>query len=332
MKQIKPTSLILSDIRKTYPAGIEALRGVSLEVRPGEVFGLVGPNGAGKTTLLKVASGLLFPEAGTVVCDAMDITRHPKQAALFIGLMPDPLGVYTDVSAREYLEFFARLQEVPADRIDSAVNYAVDLLGLQPWLDDEVETLSAGWQRRLALGRVLLSDTPILLLDEPAAGLDVSARSELLGLVRTLAASGRTLVVSSHILPELQQLADRFAIINQGRWVTMASGQPFFTRDELQRGFTAAQWRLRCNRPTEAIQALTQRGLSAVIEGNSLIFSAQDEIAAAGVLKTVVESGVAVYEFHRRQVELTELVLQVLQHENQQSGHSEPPPTPRSPA
>jgi len=330
VKEIKPTSLILTDIRKTYPAGIEALRGVSLEVRPGEVFGLVGPNGAGKTTLLKVASGLLFPEAGTVVCGTTDITRRPKQAALFIGLMPDPLGVYTDVSAREYLEFFARLQEVPADRIDSVVNYAVDLLGLKPWLDDEVETLSAGWQRRLALGRVLLSDTPILLLDEPAAGLDVSARSELLGLVRTLAASGRTLVVSSHILPELQQLADRFAIINQGGWVNAAPDQPFFTRAELQRRISATRWCLRCNRPTEATQALARLGLAAAAENDMLIFSVADDATAAGALRVLIDSGVDVYEFHRRQVELTDLVLQVLQQDNQQAGAAAPPARSRA--
>lgn len=323
MKEIKPISLILSDIRKTYPAGIEALRGVSLEVHPGEVFGLVGPNGAGKTTLLKIASGLLFPEGGAVTCGETDITCRPKQAATFIGLMPDPLGVYTDISAREYLEFFARLQGVSVDRIDLVVNYAVDLLGLKPWLDDEVETLSAGWQRRLALGRVLLAETPILLLDEPAAGLDVAARSELLGLVRTLAASGRTLVVSSHILPELQQLADRFAVINRGRWVTMASGQPVFTRDELIRGFSAIHWRLRCNRPADASRLLAKRGLEVKMEDDSLIFTAPDETAAADVLKTVVESGLAVYEFHRQQVELTELVLQVLQHDNQQAGSGE---------
>ncbi|MEI7436640.1 MAG: ABC transporter ATP-binding protein [bacterium] len=327
MNQIKPTSLILTAIRKTYPAGIEALRGISMEVRPGEVFGLVGPNGAGKSTLLKIASGLLFPGAGSVFCGETDITRRPKQAAAFIGLMPDPLGVYTDISAREYLEFFARLQEVPADRIDAVVNYAVDLLGLQPWLNDEVETLSAGWQRRLALGRVLLADTPILLLDEPAAGLDVSARSELLGLVRTLAQSGRTLVVSSHILPELQQLADRFAIINQGRWVTMASGRPFFTRSELQSGFAAAHWQMRCNRPADAILALARHALNATLDGDSLSFTAADEITAAGGLKAVIESGVTVFDFHRQQVELTELVLQVLQSDNQQSG---PAPAHRS--
>ncbi len=334
MKAIQPTALILTEIRKTYPAGIEALQGVSLEVRPGEVFGLVGPNGAGKTTLLKVASGLLFPEAGAVFCGATEITRRPKQAAAFIGLMPDPLGVYTDVSAREYLDFFARLHGIPTGRIAAAVNSAVDILGLQPWLEDEVETLSAGWQRRLALGRVLLSDTPILLLDEPAAGLDVSARSELLGLVRKLAATGRTLVVSSHILPELQQLADRFAILNRGRWVTMASGQPFFTRGELQRGFSAAHWRLRCSRPADAARALARLEIGVTLEDEILVIAAADDPAAARALKAVVDSGSAVYEFQRQQVELTELVLQVLQNANQPSRGAPrpgPPSAPRSP-
>lgn len=322
---INPATLVLSDIRKTYPNGIEALRGVSLKVRPGEVFGLVGPNGAGKTTLLKVASGLLFPETGTVVCDGRDITRHPKQAAAFIGLMPDPLGVYTDVSAWEYLEFFARLQAIPLNQIKGRIDAAVDLMGLRPWLADEVETLSAGWQRRLALGRVLLADTPVLLLDEPAAGLDVSARSELLGLVRRLAESGRTLIVSSHILPELEQLADRFAIINQGRWVNAAPDQPFFTRAELQRGFSTARWRLRCNRPADAVQTLSRLGLDAHSEADILTFASADEAVAARALRAVIDSNVDVYEFQRQQVELTELVLQVLRQENWSTDGAVPP-------
>jgi ABC-2 type transport system ATP-binding protein len=320
MTRVQPTSLNLVDIWKTYPNGIEALRGVSLEVKPGEVFGLVGPNGAGKTTLLKVAGGLLFPETGNVTCAGVDITRRPKQAAKYIGLMPDPLGVYTDVSAREYLEFFARLQDIPFDQISGKIDHTVELLGLAPWLDDEVETLSAGWQRRLALGRVLLADTPVLLLDEPAAGLDVSARSELLAIVRRLAETGRTVAVSSHILPELQQLADRFAIINQGRWVNTASGQPFFTRAELERGFTMAEWCLRCSRPDNAVAVLARLGFNAKSAGNTLTFAAADDAAASGALKAVIADGVDVYEFYRRQVELTEMVLQILREDNQSSG------------
>jgi ABC-2 type transport system ATP-binding protein len=222
------------------------------------------------------------------------------------------------------------LHAIPPGQIEDKIRAAVDLLGLEPWLSDEVETLSAGWQRRLALGRVLLSDTPVLLLDEPAAGLDVAARSELLGLVRRLAASGRTLIVSSHILPELQQLADRFAIINQGRWVNAAPNQPFFTRAELQRGFSATRWCVRCNRPGDAVQALASLGLATATENNMLIFPTADDAAAAGILKALIHSGVDVYEFHRRQVELTDLVLQVLQQENQQAGAAAPPARSRA--
>ncbi|MFA7159416.1 MAG: ABC transporter ATP-binding protein [Kiritimatiellia bacterium] len=319
MTSIEPASLCLSDISKTYPNGIEALRGVSLELRPGEVFGLVGPNGAGKTTLLKVAAGLLYPETGMVSCSGLDITRQPKKAARLIGLMPDPLGVYTDVSAREYLEFFARLQDIPIHQISGKIDCAVEILGLSPWLDDEVETLSAGWQRRLALGRVLLADTPVLLLDEPAAGLDVYARSELLNTVRRLAETGRAVAVSSHILPELQQLADRFAIINQGRWVDITAGEPFFTRAELDHGFTMAEWCLRCSRPDIAGAVLARLGFSAKSGTGTLIFAAADDAAAARALKAVMDEGVDVYEFYRRQVELNELVLQILRDDNQSS-------------
>lgn len=320
---IAATILEINDVHKIYPNGIEALNGVSLTVFPGEVFGLVGPNGAGKTTLLKAASGLLFPEKGSIRCGERDITRQPKEAAKSIGLMPDPLGVYTDVSAREYLEFFARLQGLPIAEIPARVDAVVKILELTPWLDDEVETLSAGWQRRLALGRVLLPETPVLLLDEPAAGLDVSARSELLGLVRQLAQSGRTLIVSSHILPELQQLADRFAIINQGRWVNVVNNQPFFTREDLKRGFSAARWRLVCNRPAEAAQVILALGWGTCeTDGNKVHFTAPDEGAAASALKAVVAGGADVFEFNRVQVELSDLVLQVLQNDNQLDGRA----------
>ncbi len=146
--------------------------------------------------------------------------------------------------------------------------------------------------------------------------------------MRALAQSGRTLVVSSHILPELQQLADRFAIINQGRWVTMASGQPFFTRAELQQGFAAARWLVRCNRPADAVRALGGCGIDAAPEGDTVSFAAADEPAAAALLRAVVESGVEVYDFRRRQVELTELVLDVLQQDNGPAGRGGPPRPP----
>ena len=247
-------------IHKRYPNGVEAVRGLSLEVPAGEVFGLVGPNGAGKSTLLKLIAGLLRPEQGRVCISGQDVTGQPDVAACLVGLMPDPLGVYTDISCSEYLEFFGRVLQLPGHVRRERMAEAVALLELGPWLDAEVETLSAGWQRRLALGRVLLSRVPVLLLDEPAAGLDVRARADLLAVVRRLAGIGRTVIISSHILPELQELADRFGILNQGRWVEVAAGQVYFRRAELTAGFGAASWELRSAAPEQARTVLTARG------------------------------------------------------------------------
>lgn len=298
-------------IRKRYPNGVEAVRGISLNVPPGEVFGLVGPNGAGKSTLLKLIAGLLRPEEGQVRIGGEDVTGHPEAAALRVGLMPDPLGVYTDITCHEYLQFFGRVLGLNDEERRIRIDEAVTLLELGPWLDEEVETLSAGWQRRLALGRVLLSRAPVLLLDEPAAGLDVRARADLLALVRRLAGTGRTVIIASHILPEMQELADRFGILDQGRWVEVAPGQVYFGRADLAAGFGAAGWELRCEAPEAARAALVARGLPVAPPGPDglLLVTAADATAASSALAAVVAAGVAVQDFHRRTTGLTDLVL-----------------------
>lgn len=239
------TILSAEGVFKRYPNGTEAVKGLSLELRRGEVLGLAGPNGAGKSTLLKLVAGLLRPERGRVVALGADITGHPAEAARAVALMPDPLGVYTDVSSREYLAFFGMVFGLHGAELARRVGETAELLGLGPWMDAEVETLSAGWQRRLALGRAVLSDAPILLLDEPAAGLDVGARADLLALVREMASSGRSVIVSSHILPELEDLADRFAVMVDGRWAEVAPGRSFFTRADMADGFGSAERELR---------------------------------------------------------------------------------------
>jgi ABC-2 type transport system ATP-binding protein len=278
----------------------------------------VGPNGAGKTTLLKIISGLLFPEEGRVLCDGTEITSRPQAAARYVGLMPDPLGVYTDLSALEYLQFFGRILDLPPDRVDARIGEAVRLLELEPWLDEEVETLSAGWQRRLALGRILLADAPVLLLDEPAAGLDISSRSELLRLVKALAAGHRTIVISSHILPELQELADRFGIIKEGQWVSVDRSDVFFTREQLEGGFGVHQWSMRCDDVERARSALSRLGLTPTDTSQAgLVFRAASEKEGASALAAVVSAGVAVYEFRQSGLDLSRMVLDVLSREEQ---------------
>ena len=239
--------LDIADLSIRFPKGPLALDRVSLAVQPGEIFGLVGPNGAGKSTLLRIAAGLLPPTSGTVTVAGRPLAGIPRPATL-VGLMPDPIGVYTDLSVREYLHFFSSLCRAPASRLA----HVIDFLALGPYIDREVEALSAGWQRRLALARVLLTDAPLLLLDEPAAGLDVSARADLLQCIRTLATDGRAVVVSSHILPELQQIATRFGVLVGGRWRSPLPGRDTFAPADLDRG----SYLLRFPTPADAARAL----------------------------------------------------------------------------
>ena len=277
------TVLRATGLRKRYPNGVEAIRDLSLELRRGEVLGLAGPNGAGKSTLLKLLAGLLRPAAGRVEVLGRDVTGAPASAARLVTLMPDPLGVYTDVSSREYLAFFAQVFGWRGAEERRRVDATAEALGLGPWMDAEVETLSAGWQRRLALGRALLADAPVMLLDEPAAGLDVGARADLLALVRRLAGEGRTMIVSSHILPELEDLADRFAVMVDGRWAEVAPGREFFSRADLRAGFGGAGTRRRLVVEGSGEEIARAR---AVLEAAGVAFS--ETAVAAGLNETVL--------------------------------------------
>ena len=305
--------LELQSVSHTYPNGKIALQGVSLCVRPGRIFGLIGPNGAGKSTLLKLASGILEPESGRIFCAGNEVTGSSETAASFVSLMPDPLGVYTDITSEEYLEFYSRLYGISAPERRRRIDQVVDMLELSPWLSHDVEVLSAGWQRRLALGRILLSRASIFLLDEPAAGLDVLARTELLRIVRKLSIEQKTVVISSHILSELEDLADEFGVLANGKWVEVTEGNPFFTSEELAGGIWGAKWKLRCTSIENAQSIVDQSGCSIIeVSEGELSFTAETEEIAADLLRAVIESGSQVFEFSKIQRDLDSLVKNLL--------------------
>jgi len=185
-------------------------------------------------------------------------------------------------------------------------------LELGPWLSHEVEALSSGWQRRLALSRVLIADAPIVLLDEPASGLDISGRRELLQLVRGFATEGRAVLVTSHILPELEELADRFGIIQKGKWVPVREGQIFFTRADLRAGFSQGHWWLECSDPAGAAALLGAD--KAVIDPTSgqLRLFAQDRDEAAALVEKISAAGHKIYRLEAAGRGLDDLVLNVL--------------------
>jgi ABC-2 type transport system ATP-binding protein len=201
-----------------------AVDGLSLAVPRGTVFGLIGPNGAGKTTTLRMLAGLVEPSGGTIRLGgrAADGMRHTSKVHRMVGYMPDFFGVYEDMRSWEYLDFFARCYGIPAERRAQLVDELLDLVDLTGKRDADVNTLSRGMKQRLCLAHALAHDPQILLLDEPASGLDPRARLEMRELLIELRSLGKTIVVSSHILPELEDMCDLIGIMERGR--LLASG------------------------------------------------------------------------------------------------------------
>src|SRR6188508_229540 len=220
--------------------GTLAVAGVDLTVDGGEIFGLVGPNGAGKTTTLRILATLLAPSAGTAEIAGMSVTRNPDQVRRVIGFMPDSFGVYDDMKVWEYLDFFARCYGIAPAARRRVIGDLLELVDLAGKRNEYVQTLSRGMQQRLCLAHALVHDPQVLLLDEPASGLDPRARVELRELLRELRSLGKTIVISSHILPELEELCTSLAIIDHGR--VMASGR---VEDIAERFKVGAVYRVR---------------------------------------------------------------------------------------
>jgi ABC-2 type transport system ATP-binding protein len=202
----------------------EVLSGVSFEVGWGEAFGLVGTNGAGKSTLLRVLAGLSRPDAGVVEVAGVDATKEPVQLRRLVGYVPDHFGFYEPMTAAEYLAFFASCYRLPRRQAARAVDDLLALVGLSAEHDEQVDNLSRGMKQRLCLARALVHDPEVLLLDEPASGLDPKARAESFELLSALTEMGKTVVIASHILPELAAACSSFGVLHEGSVVAYGPG------------------------------------------------------------------------------------------------------------
>jgi ABC-2 type transport system ATP-binding protein len=199
--------------------GQVALDQVDFTVPSGEIFGFVGPNGAGKTTTIRILATLTAPDAGTATIGGVPVAEDPHAVRELIGYMPDFFGVYDRLTAQEYLDFYAACHDVPHRRRGAVTRELLELVDLGNRAGDQVDTLSRGMKQRLCLARALVHDPQVLLLDEPASGLDPRARIEMRELIRELRRMGKTILVSSHILPELEELCTWVGFIDHGRMV-----------------------------------------------------------------------------------------------------------------
>src|SRR5579862_4775078 len=213
---------------------IAALSGLDLTVNKGDLFGFIGSNGAGKTTTLRILSTFLAPSAGTAQIMGHDVVRDADTVRHVIGYMPDFFGVYKDMEVTEYLDFFGACYKIPTVQREKAVGDVLELVGLSEKKGALIGALSRGMQQRLGLARVLIHDPQLLLLDEPASGLDPRARIEMMAILQELQRLGKTIIISSHILSELQTLCNRVAIIEKGKLIY--SGPVQGVRDQMAQG------------------------------------------------------------------------------------------------
>lgn len=207
--------LTLSNLRKTFGA-LTAVDGLSLRIEPGEVFGLLGPNGAGKSTTIGMSVGMIKPDAGTVTLEGHGDPMTPSVRRA-VGVAPQALALYEDLTARENLTFFGRLHSMAGRSLRRRVDQTLEMVGLSGRQADRVSTYSGGMKRRLNLAAAMIHEPPLLLLDEPTAGVDPQSRNSILDLVRSLASTGVTILYTTHYMEEAAKLCSRVAIVDHGR-------------------------------------------------------------------------------------------------------------------
>ena len=308
---VEPETLLETiGLRREY-GDLVAVRDVSLSVPKGAVVALVGPNGAGKSTLLKMIAALLEPTRGTARVCGLDVRESPRQVHSVIGFLPDFYGLYDELQVRDYLRYFAMAYRLERAVREERVDRILVMLDLGEKAGQTIGTLSRGMRQRLAIARTLLHDPPVLLLDEPAAGLDPEARHDLQELFKRLAHEGKTLVVSSHILTELDDYCSHIAILDKGNLV--AAGQA----EQVRQSFTTGRRvRLRCAGDTSKVEALLcacepVKRFTPEEGGWVLSFVGSDEELAA-FLKRLVDGGVQVTHFGEEKGALQDTYLALL--------------------
>ncbi len=216
------TIVDIRNVSKRF-ARLQAVDNFSLTIEEGEIFGLVGPNGAGKTTTMRMLVTLLEPDHGEIFVGGHSVEHAPQQVRRLIGFMPDAFGVYGDLTVQEYLDFFGACYNIPVPQRARLIDDLLELVDISHRRDDMVDTLSRGLKQRLGLARVLIHDPSLLILDEPASGLDPRARVEIRELLVEIARLGKTIVFSSHILADVAELCSRVAIMEGGKLVAVGS-------------------------------------------------------------------------------------------------------------
>ena len=293
-----------------------ALNSLDLTILRGDLFGFIGSNGAGKTTTLRILATFLMPSAGQARVLGHDVVRDADAVRHIIGYMPDFFGVYKDMEVTEYLDFFGACYKIPAAQREKTVNDVLELVGLSEKKGALIGALSRGMQQRLGLARVLIHDPQVLLLDEPASGLDPRARIEMMAILQELQRLGKTIIISSHILSELQTLCNRVAIIEKGKLIY--SGPVQGMRDQMATGRVI--WVRVSSDQGQAVELLRGRpevSEAVALDGQIKVTLVSHEADHSLVAETLVRGGAKLVGLREDELGLEEVFLRVTRGETQ---------------
>lgn len=306
--------LKITGLQKSFGT-FQALNHLNLEIAKGELFGFVGPNGAGKTTTMKIISGLMRPDSGEVTIDGVNALKDNRKLKEKIGYMPDFFGVYDNLKAYEYMEFYASVYGILGRDARELCNNLLELVNLSDKADSYVDGLSRGMKQRLCLARSLVHNPELLILDEPASGLDPRARFEMKEILRNLCSMGKTILISSHILPELAEMCSSIGIIEHGSMVACGTVEDIQNTLQTTKPVmihvmdTAAQeTAVRLLKENPAIRNLSVQELTISVVLNEEQDSTESQ---AALLSSLVSAGVPVCSFYREEGNLESLFMQI---------------------
>jgi ABC-2 type transport system ATP-binding protein len=298
----------ISGLTKTYANGHQALKGVSLDIRQGEIFALLGPNGAGKTTLISIVCGIVRPTSGTVLVDGHDIVREYRTAREIIGLVPQELAIEAFETVRAAASFSRGLFGRAPD--PAHVERVLRDLSLWDRRDDILMTLSGGMKRRVMIAKALAHEPRILFLDEPTAGVDVELRRDMWALVRRLRESGVTIILTTHYIDEAEEMADRIGVVNHGELVVVEE------KKALMKKLGKRQLTLTLQAPLAAIPAeLDDWKLALNAEGHELQFTfdaALEQTGVAPLLRRLEQLGIVYRDLSTRETSLEEIFVNLV--------------------
>lgn len=301
--------LELRNLVKKY-GNFTAVDHLQLTIPDGSIFGFVGPNGAGKTTTMRMMAGLLRATDGNIFLGDVDMTKNPRLLRSKIGYMPDFFGVYDNLKVTEYMDFYAGTYEIPYGERKAIIDNLLEIVDLSHKKDAYVDSLSRGMKQRLCLARSLVHDPDLLILDEPASGLDPRARVEMKEILKQLQVMGKTVVISSHILPELAEMCTEIGIINAGKVATQGTVQEIM-RQLTQKRIIHVKFMADAQQVTAVLQQMpTVKEIEEQTTDVQFVFDGT-EAQLADILKQLVMANIPVLSFQEKEGNLEEIFMQV---------------------